>query len=294
MSYGGRYARCWFPAGHGRSDLVKGIMLSCDVYFYQVGIKMHLKKFVEEGTRLGFQKKTGIDLGTEVKNIFPDGLDFWKRHYHYAPYDNEVMSLAIGQGAVTMTPLKMAQIFVGIARGDGSAPAPRLARTDSAPPTTMDLHINPEMQAWLMKGMRRVVGPGGTAQLTRLRDWDFMGKTGSAQACGNCSAADHAWFVGMGGLPGHEMEIVAAMFIQNGHHGWVASDYVANAINFYLGRRYGKPFEPVPTPRQRFAKGLYVDTNWLYSPVVDPIPGVGWPQSGDKQQQQPGPRIATR
>jgi cell division protein FtsI/penicillin-binding protein 2 len=50
---------------------------------------------------MGFQKKTGIDLPTEVKNIFPDGLDFWKRHYHYTPYDNEVMSLSIGQGAVT-------------------------------------------------------------------------------------------------------------------------------------------------------------------------------------------------
>jgi hypothetical protein len=125
--------------------------------------------------------------------------------------------------------------------------------------------------------MRRVVGAGGTAQLSRLRDWDFMGKTGSAQACQNCGLPDHAWFVGIGGVPGQKAEIVASMFIQNGHHGWVASDYVANAINFYLGRRYGKPFDPYPTPRVRFAKGLPVDAEWLYSPVVDPIPGVGWP-----------------
>ena len=283
MSYQGRYARCWEPRGHGRVDLVKGIMHSCDVYFYQVGIKLHLKRFVEVGTRLGFQKKTGIDLPTEVKNIFPEDLGFWQRRFHYTPQDNEVMSLAIGQGAVTMTPLKMLQLYTAMARTDGRAPAPRLARSDSMV-FTLDLHLSPENTEWLRKGMRRVVGPGGSAQLTRLPYWDFMGKTGSAQACARCGLPDHAWFVGIGGLPGRNAEIVAVMFMQNGVHGYIASDYVANAINFYLSRKYGKPFERYPTPRVRFAKGLYVDTNWLYSPVVDPIPGVGWPKQPEPKR----------
>jgi penicillin-binding protein 2 len=282
MSYGGRYARCWEPAGHGRVDLLRGIMHSCDVYFYQVGIRLHLKRFIALGTKLGYQRKTGIDLPTEVKNIFPNDVDFWRKTYGYGPpADNEVMSMAIGQGPVTITPLKMLQLYTAMARDDGKGPAPRLATSDSIE-FTLDLGISGETTEWLRRGMRRVVGPGGTAMLTRLRDWDFMGKTGSAQSCQNCGKPDHAWFVGMAGLPGQKMEIVAAMFLEYGHHGYTASDYVANAINFYLGRKYGKPFERYPTARVRFAKGLPVDAEWLYSPLVDPIPGVGWPTKEKK------------
>jgi penicillin-binding protein 2 len=274
----GRYARCWEPKGHGRVDLIRGIMLSCDVYFYQVGIRLSLKRYLETGTKLGFQKRTGIDLPTEVRNIFPRDLDWWVQNYRYMPKDNEVLSMAIGQGPVTMTPLKMAHLYAAMARRDGKALAPRLAVTDKDS-ITLDLGISGETIEWLRKGMRRVIGPGGTAQLTRLPYWDAMGKTGTAQACANCPLRDHAWFVGMAGPPGKDPEIVAAMFLQHGEHGWTASDFVAAGMNFYLNRKYGRPFEMFATPRQRFARGLYVDTNWLYSPVVDPIPGVGWPQN---------------
>jgi hypothetical protein len=75
---------------------------------------------------------------------------------------------------------------------------------------TFDLGITPKNLDYLRKGMRRVVGPGGTAQLTRLRDWDFLGKTGSSQACANCGLPDHAWFVGIGGLPGQKAELSLA------------------------------------------------------------------------------------
>jgi hypothetical protein len=67
------------------------------------------------------------------------------------------------------------------------------------------------------------------------------------------------------------------MFIQNGRHGYIASDFVANAINFYMSRKYGKPFERYPTPRVRFAKNLPVDETLLNAPVVDPVPGVSYP-----------------
>ena len=289
MTYG-RYARCWEPSGHGRVDLIRGIMLSCDVYFYQVGIKLGLKRYLETGTKLGFQKRTGIDLPTEVRNIFPEDLTWWQKRLGYTPKDNEVLSMAIGQGPVTMTPLKMAHLYSAMARADGKALAPRLAVTDKDS-ITLDLGISGETIEWLRKGMRRVIGPGGTAQLTRLPYWDAMGKTGTAQACANCPLRDHAWFVGMAGPAGKDPEIVAVMFLQHGEHGWTASDYVAAGMNFYLNRKYGRPFEMFATPRQRFARGLYVDTNWLYSPVVDPIPGVGWPEKAVRARElKPAPR----
>lgn len=277
MSYQNRYARCWEPGGHGRVDLMRGIMYSCDVYFYQVGIRLHLKRFVDAGTRLGFQKKTGIDLPTEVKNIFPDNLEFWQKRFGYMPSDNEVMSMAIGQGPVTITPLKMTQLYMALVRPDGKARAPRMAMTDTTPPVTFDFGISRENAEWLKKGMRRVLGPGGTAPQSRLLYWDFGGKTGTAQACAACPLKDHAWFVGWGARPGYDPEIVAGMFIQHGEHGYVPSGYVANAINFYLDRKYGRPFNRYPTPRERYPRGLPVGPEYS-APIVDPIPGVGWPQ----------------
>ncbi len=272
----GRYAACWDKTGHGRSDMIKGIMQSCDVYFYQVGARIGLRRFAQVGTRMGFARPTGIDLPGEPRNSYPDTPEWWLKNplFRYMPKESEVMSMAIGQGPITMTPLKMATLFAALARADGKALQPRLAKLEND--TTQGVAVNLSLtrahvdQLW--RGMRRVVGPGGTAPLTRLKDWDLLGKTGTAQACAGprCSIKDHGWFIGMAGPPGKDPEIVAAMFLQNAEHGWTASDYVANGINFYLSRKYGKPFERYATPRERFAKGMPVDGAWLSSPIVDP------------------------
>ena len=268
----GRYARCHDV--HGPQNLIQGIYNSCDVYFYQVGIRIGLKRFMEMGTRLGFQKPTGIDLPTETRNEFPAGVDWWVDHYGYPPNENEIMTLSIGQGAVVMTPLKMAVLYAMMARPDGVALEPRLAQLpDAEPKVAFDLKVSEESMESMRKGMRRVVGPQGTARLSRLQNWDFMGKTGTAQACAmgrGCTLRDHAWFVGMAGPPGQHPEIVASMFIEHGEHGYFPSGVVANAINFYLDRKYGRPFEPYPSPRERFPRGLPTG-NWWLEPVVDPV-----------------------
>lgn len=288
MSYAGRYARCWEKSGHGRVDLVRGIKYSCDVYFYQVGIRLRLKRYVEAGTRLGFQDKTGIDLPTEVPNIFPNDLGFWKRRFGYGPpNENEVLSMAIGQGPVTMTPLKITHLYAALVNPDGKALAPRLAKIDGdSVPVTFDFHITRENAEWLKKGMRRVIGPGGTAPQSRLLYWDFGGKTGTAQACAFCGLKDHAWFVGWGAQAGKDPEIIAGMFLQHGEHGYTPSGPVANAINFYLDRKYGRPFNRYPTPRERYPRNLPVGPEFA-SEVVDPIPGVGWPQKQPAPARRP-------
>lgn len=267
LSYGGRYARCHDV--HGRQNLIRGIKNSCDVYFYQVGIRVGLERFLQEGTRLGFGKKTGIDLPTEIASIFPSKLEWWQERFGYKPYENEILSLAIGQGAITLTPLKLAHMFVPLARRDGKAPAPRLVAGDSAAPITFELPVTEENLEIMRMGMRQVVSPGGTAALSRLPYWDFMGKTGTAQ---NSQGDDHAWFVGMAGPPGRDPEIVATMIIYGGLHGYVASGPVANAINFYLNRKYGRPFERYPTVRERLPRELHVDWQWYMSPLEPPTP----------------------
>jgi len=267
MRYERRYARCWYGRGHGSLNLVGAIKNSCNVYFYQVGIRIGLKRFLEKGSRIGIAGPTGIDLPGEIGSTFPASKDDWQRRFGYRPYDNEVMSLAIGQGMVTLSPIRLAQLYAAVARPDGRAPVPRLAQLETPPPIGIDLGIPPEGIAAFRKGLRRVLGPGGTAHLSRLPGWDFMGKTGTAQ---NPHGPDHAWFVGLGGLPGKDPEIVAVMMLEHGEHGYAASGYVANAVNFFLSRKYGMPFERYPTPRERLKHDLPVDWAWLFSEVEDP------------------------
>jgi penicillin-binding protein 2 len=265
----GRYARCW--GVHGPQNLVKGILNSCDVYFYQVGIAIGLKRFMAVGTRMGFGEKTGVDLPTETAPIFPTGMEWYAKHFanNYQPNENEIMSLSIGQSVITMTPIKMASMYVALARPDGVSFEPRLAVLDEPPKVSFQLNVTDEQLDYMRKGMRRVLGPGGTAFLSRLEHWDLIGKTGSAQSCAGCPpSTDHAWFVGMAGPKGKHPEIVAAMFLEYGVHGSTASGYVAEAINFYLDRKYGLPFEPYPIARVRNPRGMPVGS-WAYEPVQD-------------------------
>ncbi len=267
LRYEGRYARCWIGSGHGSLDLVGAIKNSCNVYFYQVAIKVGLDRFLELGTRMGFGAPTGIDLPNELSSTFPPDRQWWQRRWGYRPNENEIMSLSIGQGAVNLTPLKLAQLYVAVARRDGKAPVPRMVRTNEPPQVGLDLGIRDEQIMVLRKGLRRVVGPGGTAAMSRLPVWDFLGKTGTAQ---NPHGDDHAWFVGIAGPWGKEPEIVAAMLLAHGEHGYTASGAVANAVNFYLNRKYGLPFDRYPTVRERLPRNLPVDWRWYMSEVVDP------------------------
>ena len=281
MSYQNRYAKC--HSVHGRNNLVLALKNSCDVYFYQLGIRIGLQRFLEQGTRMGLGAKTGVDLPTEVKPIFPTGMDWMENWYGYPPADNEVMSLSIGQGAITWSPLKLAHVVTAIARADGRAPTPRFAQLDTAMTFSFELPpIGPEGIAFLRQGMREVVGPGGTAWLTRLQHWDLMGKTGTAQ---NSHGADHGWFTGIAGTPGEEPEIVVAMVVYAGEAGSQISGTPANAINFYLSRKHGLPFERYATPRERGPRGLPIDWAWLSSPVVNyPVGGGAAPDTANRRR----------
>jgi penicillin-binding protein 2 len=75
----GRTARCWYAPGHGRQNLIEAIKNSCNVYFYQVGVRIGLQRFLETGTRLGFGQRTGIDVPHEIAPNFPEDLDYYRR-----------------------------------------------------------------------------------------------------------------------------------------------------------------------------------------------------------------------
>jgi penicillin-binding protein 2 len=264
----GRVVRCWNASGHGRQNLIEGIKNSCNVYFYQVGVRIGLERFLQEGTRLGFGERTGIDVPHEISNSFPGGLDFYRNRFGYTPNDNEVLSLAIGQGPITMTIIKLAHIYAALTAPDGRVPAPRLAQHSNVPQDTFEFRTSPLDRWYLAAGMRRVTAPGGTAGLSRLPEWDFIGKTGTAQVPPQPA---HGWFVGTGARePGAAPEIAVTMFTAHAESGALASGIVGEAINFYLDRKYGRDFEMFKTPRIRALHGMGYDYGIMSRPIVDP------------------------
>ena len=66
MQFGNRFFKCWDKKGHGSLDLTGAIAQSCDVYFYQLGLRLQLNALLENGIRMGFGNRTGVDLPNEV------------------------------------------------------------------------------------------------------------------------------------------------------------------------------------------------------------------------------------
>lgn len=256
-AYGNDVRRCWNASGHGHLDLAGAIAHSCNVFFYQVGLRVGLDNLVREGARFGFGDVCGVDLPAESRGVFPATLDFWEDRYGFPPTENEVLSLAIGQGPNDQTPLKMAQFYLALARG-GSAPPPQLARADGSAPSDNDwnLGLSPEIVDAILEGLRQVTTPGGTAYLSTLEHWDLIGKTGTAQQ-GLADEPAHAWFVGLAGPWGKPPEVVAAVIVEEGVSGSAAAAPVAaKAADFYLRRKYGIPTDSVQTLGEHYRFGV--------------------------------------
>jgi penicillin-binding protein 2 len=251
MRYGNRYFRCWEPQGHGALDLADAIARSCDVYFYQLGLQIGLDRLLEEGTRLGFSERTGVDLPAERAGNFPPEPDWYRRRFGWSPTESEVMSLAIGQGANDQTVLKMAQFYAALAT-DGTAPAPRVSADAPAASAPMDLGVSSESLKWLREGLRRVTAPGGTAHGSSLEHWDWIGKTGTAE---NPHGPDHGWFVGIAGPRDGRPEVVVAAIIEAGEHGSDVAQVAAKVADYYLRKAHGMPTDTIQTLREHWLAG---------------------------------------
>ncbi|HEU4562124.1 MAG TPA: penicillin-binding transpeptidase domain-containing protein, partial [Longimicrobium sp.] len=243
MSYAGRYSRCWFREGHGPQNLLQAIQNSCNVYFYQLGIMLGLDVLSREGTRLGFSRRTGVDLPSEKTGTFPTGKDWYVKRFGWRPAPSEVMNVAIGQGPNDQTPLRMAQFFSALA-GNGTSRTPHLLMRPDAPVET-DLRVAPATLAAVRDGMARVIEEGGTAHAVQLRNWQLMGKTGTSQ-----NSADpkkpHAWFTGFAGPRGQAPEVVVAVIVEFGESGsGAAAPIAAQVADFYLNRKHGRPTPPL-------------------------------------------------
>ena len=240
----GRYQKCWvYPKGHGSLSLHSGIVHSCDVYFYTIGAKAGIDNIATYGDLAGFGHPTGIDLPHEATGVMPSTQ--WKlRNYRQKWYAGETPSVAIGQGALTATPLQLARAIGGLAIG-GVWHRPYLVRPAKVyQPVTWTL--NQENVHDIIDGMYGVVNEGGTGGRARLPYVEVCGKTGSAQLASNDflkgTAAGHAkdmrdnaWFEGF--APRSAPEIVVVCLFEHGEHGQFAAPIVRDVMVAYFNKK---------------------------------------------------------
>ncbi len=227
--YYGRVFKCWDKRGHGDVTLAQAIAKSCDVYFYQLGLKIGLDSLLAGGVKLGFHEKTGIDLPSENRSIFPENTAYYDKRYGARGWNRSVLlSLSIGQAENTQTPLNMAMFYTALAT-DGRAATPHIvART---PERTQVLNLNATQLEGLQLALADVVSRG-TAAGARIQGLTIAGKTGTAQVPGQ---KDFAWFVGY--APANDPKIVLAIIIEEGLHGSTAAKAATKLMERYLKTR---------------------------------------------------------
>jgi penicillin-binding protein 2 len=245
--------RCAKASGHGVMDVHRAIAQSCNVFFYQVGIRLEIARIAAYAKRLGLGSVTGIDLPHEVSGLIPSPE--WKMRVLKTPwYGGETVSVAIGQGQVSVTPLQMARVAAAIANG-GKLVRPHLVKSVGGqaqaiePPR--DLGFKPETLAIVKSGMRAVVAEG-TGWRARLAGVDVAGKTGSAQVVAKSrlektptatAIIPHGWFVAF--APADKPRIALAVLVEHGGSGGEAAAPVAHDIlAAYFGLGSGAPGAP--------------------------------------------------
>jgi penicillin-binding protein 2 len=232
MQFGSRYFRCWDKRGHGFQTLTGAIAKSCDVYFYQLGLKLGLTRMLAGGVKLHMNEKAGIDLPEERRARWPETTDYFNRRYGKSGWtQSAVLNLAIGQGENSQTILNMARFYSALAT-DGSAARPEIMKQPNA--DRVKLFVLTPLQMDQLRGALVGVVEGGTASASAIKGVQLAGKTGTAQSgrFENGKELNHAWFVGF--APANDPKIVVAVMIEFGGHGTRSAAIASKIIAQYL------------------------------------------------------------
>ena len=239
----GRYTKCWQKGGHGGVNMHSGIVHSCDVYFYTIGDKMGIDNIAEYAQMAGIGIKTGIDLPGEAEGLMPSSK--WKlRTQRDKWYAGETISVAIGQGAITVTPIQLATAIGGMANG-GAWFKPHLVKPAAPPEPLRKANWSLDNIAKVVSGMYGVVNEGGTGTSAAIPGITVSGKTGSAQRVSNelrksgkldkDELTDNGWFVAF--APRENPEIVIAVLQEGGEHGNLAAPTARDVIKAYFDKK---------------------------------------------------------
>ena len=250
LEFGNRKYRCWNKHGHGRVNLHRAIVESCDVYFYNLGKLVGVDKIAKYARAFGLGQITGIDLPREKSGLIPTSE--WKlSRFKEAWQQGETLSIAIGQGFDLVTPIQLVNAYGALANG-GTVYRPRIVKSIETadgrilktfePEPKSTLPLSKETMDILTRALWGVVNEnGGTGHALRRKEADVSGKTGTAQVVGmpddktgskrkiiSAKFRDHALFVCF--APYKNPEIAIAVIAENAGHGGSAAAPIARKI----------------------------------------------------------------
>jgi penicillin-binding protein 2 len=264
--YGNRDFRCWKEGGHGAISLHRAIAESCDIYFYQVGLKVGADLIAHYANEMGLGRATGISLPHEKSGIVPSSS--WKKKRFGVPwYSGETLSFSVGQGYLNTTPLQLLMLISGVANG-GKFYLPQVVEKveniygdelKGYPPVELGrANVSEKTLQIVREALRGAVNdPHGTGWPCALKDVKVAGKTGTAQVVrlpenfkkGDINRMplkfrDHAWFVAY--APFEDPKIAIAVLVEHGGFGASAAAPIAKkVIEKYLNLEPSPPIKLV-------------------------------------------------
>jgi penicillin-binding protein 2 len=230
-----RIFRCWKKEGHGWMNFHQALAQSCDVYYYQVGLKLGPSVIEKYAKAMGLGQRTGIDLPSEKRGSLPLA---WRSSMRQYWLGGETLNYAIGQGALQVTPLQMANVAAA-AGTRGMIYQPYIAAESqrfheekerlASPRELMRIHASALSWRLLGASLEEVVR-SGTGVASKVTGFTVAGKTGTAQTT---KGDDHAWFVAY--APSDQPRVACAVLVENGGHGGavaapIARDLLAKAL----------------------------------------------------------------
>ena len=254
-SFYGHFFAC--DAHHGGVTINNAIPYSCDTFFYTLANRLGIDKIAEYAGSVGLGQRTGVDLPEESVGTVPS-TQWALKNYHRKWYAGETISVGIGQGAVTVTPLQIVRAVSGIASG-GVMHRPHLVFPEELPhdfataleenlPGSAEKTIPLNADNWqiITDGMAAVTTPGAfhTASSAHLEGIDFAGKTGTAQVIGHDALArsgkghdtlPNAWFVGM--APRRNPDIAVAVLWEHGNGGFNSARLAAQIVSAFVNKQ---------------------------------------------------------
>jgi penicillin-binding protein 2 len=237
--YYGRTFHCSHKGGHGPLHLEQAIAKSCNIFFYELGRRLGMEKIAMHARALGLGERTGVDLPEERSGVMPSPA--WKMQARHSKwYPGETISVAIGQGYVSTTPLQILRAVSAIATGGLLTTPHVLLHVENNIGNEVKwpvrrVPIGEENAIRIREGMWESVNNWGTGHNAAIPGLDICGKTGTVQVIGNENKRplreeeeDHSWFVGFGSRDNPEIAVV--VFIEHGGKGGIAAAPLAKQI----------------------------------------------------------------
>ena len=235
---GGVTFKDWKEGGHGSVDLLRAMNQSCNVYFYQYGLKIGGAALARYAAAFGLGRPTGIAFSGEKAGLIPQPRRPRGRRSAGWPA-GETVNMSIGQGALLVTPMQVAGVMAAVANG-GVLWRPRLVQRvvrgqavvwSDGGEVAGHVELSPMVWAFLRQSLWSVVNQGGTGAAARIPGLDVAGKTGTAQIIAKSRAdkgEDHAWFASF--APVRDPEVVVVVLVERGGKGGQVAAPIARKI----------------------------------------------------------------